>query len=139
MNQTEEELEKFRQTWREEVSSRRRSQHRETRIEQSSSGQSADKQTWSPKPSVRHIAGHHDTEFEPRTYHDIEEKDGGRRIGDEKSSIMGVAGLPSPKTALEHYERAVEKEGQGSLGESLAHYRKAFKVGGPYHLLKLNA
>ena len=33
-----------------------------------------------------------------------------------------------PTSALEHYERAVEKESQGSLGDSLAHYRKAYKL-----------
>lgn len=37
--------------------------------------------------------------------------------------------VPSaPGTALEHYERAVEKETQGSLGDSLSLYRKAFRV-----------
>lgn len=34
----------------------------------------------------------------------------------------------TPRTALEHYERAAEKESQGSLGESLSLYRKAFRV-----------
>jgi hypothetical protein len=29
---------------------------------------------------------------------------------------------------LEHYERAVERETQGNLGESMRHYRIAFKV-----------
>lgn len=38
-------------------------------------------------------------------------------------SVPGV-----PESALEHYERAVEKETQGSLGESLSLYRKAFRV-----------
>lgn len=33
-----------------------------------------------------------------------------------------------PVTALDHYERAVEKESQGSLGDSLMLYRKAFRV-----------
>ena len=33
-----------------------------------------------------------------------------------------------PKSALEHYEKAVEKEAMGSLGDSLKHYRTAFRV-----------
>lgn len=33
-----------------------------------------------------------------------------------------------PRSALEHYERAVEKECLGSLGDSVNLYRKAFKV-----------
>lgn len=37
-------------------------------------------------------------------------------------------GNKEPVTALEHYERAVEKEEQGSLGDSLQLYRRAFRV-----------
>lgn len=37
-------------------------------------------------------------------------------------------GNNEPVTALEHYERAVEKEDQGSLGDSLQLYRRAFRV-----------
>ena len=33
-----------------------------------------------------------------------------------------------PVSALDHYEAAVEKESQGSLGDSLRLYRKAFRV-----------
>ncbi|CAK7220759.1 hypothetical protein SCUCBS95973_004271 [Sporothrix curviconia] len=33
-----------------------------------------------------------------------------------------------PKSALEHYEKAVEKEAMGSLGDSLKHYRTAFRM-----------
>jgi F-box protein 9 len=29
---------------------------------------------------------------------------------------------------LEHFERAVEKEAAGKLGDSLQHYRKAYRV-----------
>lgn len=36
--------------------------------------------------------------------------------------------IGEPVTALDHYERAVEKESQGSLGDSLMLYRKAFRV-----------
>lgn len=33
-----------------------------------------------------------------------------------------------PQSALDHYEKAVERESQGSLGDSLDLYRKAFRV-----------
>ncbi|KAF2857635.1 hypothetical protein K470DRAFT_193489, partial [Piedraia hortae CBS 480.64] len=33
-----------------------------------------------------------------------------------------------PSSALEHYERAVEKESVGQLGESIHHYRAAFRL-----------
>ncbi|EMC99945.1 hypothetical protein BAUCODRAFT_30368 [Baudoinia panamericana UAMH 10762] len=38
-----------------------------------------------------------------------------------------------PSTALEHYERAVEKETTGQLGDSIKHYRKAFKLDDGVH------
>lgn len=40
--------------------------------------------------------------------------------------------IREPVTALEHYERAVEKEDQGSLGDSLQLYRRAFRVRIPF-------
>ena len=33
-----------------------------------------------------------------------------------------------PKSALEHYERAVEIEGQGKHGDSINHYRRAYRM-----------
>ncbi|KAJ5280444.1 hypothetical protein N7478_005816 [Penicillium angulare] len=33
-----------------------------------------------------------------------------------------------PSSALEHFERAVEKEAAGNLGDSLQHYRKAYRL-----------
>jgi len=39
---------------------------------------------------------------------------------------MSATGIPG--SALEHYEKAVEKETEGSLGESLKLYRKAFRM-----------
>ncbi|KAL6234163.1 hypothetical protein BDW75DRAFT_213147, partial [Aspergillus navahoensis] len=33
-----------------------------------------------------------------------------------------------PRSALEHFERAVEREAEGNLGDSLQHYRKAYRL-----------
>ncbi|RDW90578.1 putative F-box protein (Pof7) [Aspergillus mulundensis] len=33
-----------------------------------------------------------------------------------------------PTSALEHFERAVEREAEGNLGDSLQHYRKAYRL-----------
>ncbi|CAK7231705.1 hypothetical protein SEUCBS140593_008015 [Sporothrix eucalyptigena] len=38
------------------------------------------------------------------------------------------AAKEEPKSALEHYEKGVEKEAMGSLGDSLKHYRTAFRM-----------
>lgn len=39
-----------------------------------------------------------------------------------------VSSSKEPVSALEHYEKAVEREAAGSLGDSLRLYRKAFRV-----------
>jgi F-box protein 9 len=55
-----------------------------------------------------------------------------RRLSAEKEDIEGFRkkdGSREPRSALEHYEKVVERESQGSLGDSLNLYRKAFKVG----------
>ncbi|KAJ5084073.1 hypothetical protein NUU61_008652 [Penicillium alfredii] len=36
--------------------------------------------------------------------------------------------VKEPSSALEHFERAIEKEAEGSLGDSLQHYRKAYRL-----------
>jgi F-box protein 9 len=41
---------------------------------------------------------------------------------------LGRREKAEPVSALEHYERAVEKEAAGNLGDSLKLYRKAFRV-----------
>jgi F-box protein 9 len=58
----------------------------------------------------------------------------GATIGSPPKQAEDIVGFGSvkagkaPRTALEHYEKAVEKESQGSLGDSLNLYRKAFRV-----------
>lgn len=49
-----------------------------------------------------------------------------RDVDDDDFSIRRPT--TEPKSALEHYERAVERESQGNLGDSLAHYRKAYRL-----------
>jgi len=41
--------------------------------------------------------------------------------------VLGKAS--EPVSALDHYEKAVEREVAGKLGDSLNLYRKAFRVG----------
>lgn len=49
-----------------------------------------------------------------------------RHVDDDDFSARGSS--KEPKSALEHFERAVEKESQGNLGDSLSHYRKAYRL-----------
>ncbi len=57
------------------------------------------------------------------------EKPHGRRLDETNTeTAAALAKEAELSSALEHYERAVEKESQGSLGDSVNLYRKAFKV-----------
>ena len=49
-----------------------------------------------------------------------------RHIDDDEFTVKGPS--KEPKSALEHFERAVERESQGNLGDSLSHYRKAYRL-----------
>ncbi len=122
MEESNPELESFRQQWRAEVSAR--SQGDGNKSSKSSNA-------GPPKISRRtsHIIGlapeREDEEYTgPR--HAFKLSGSIRVEGEEAQSSK-----PSdkePQTALEHYEKAVERESQGSLGDSLGLYRKAFRV-----------
>lgn len=47
---------------------------------------------------------------------------------DEEEDGFTRRAQQEPNSALEHFERAVEKEAAGNLGDSLQHYRKAYRV-----------
>lgn len=131
MDSTEAELENFRQKWREEVSKKAKGKAPSTaapaRATQASSSRTPATKSNAPEISAhaRHQSVEEIDEVEPHTYHDLEEKQHGRRL-DETAP---PAAAKEPSSALEHYEKAVEKESQGSLGDSVNLYRKAFRVG----------
>jgi F-box protein 9 len=64
---------------------------------------------------------------ERKSYHDLDADIAGPS---EPSSISRFT--REPQSALEHYEKAVERETQGNLGDSLSHYRKAYRVSSPH-------
>ncbi|MCJ1397669.1 hypothetical protein MMC11_000865 [Xylographa trunciseda] len=138
--ESNEELEKFRRQWREEVTARTKTgsstQHIGSRPE--ARRRSTTKLDQSirvpPAPSIIYDSktdaeGEASEGHDSQAYHDIEDKDERRRLGE-----TGVGVHPSndhsrePQSALEHYEKAVERENQGSLGDSLTHYRKAYRL-----------
>jgi F-box protein 9 len=134
---TEAELESFRQKWREEVTARSRVQASGPSAVPAKTGSSSNKAHVSksnvpgaaaPSHLRQRSVEEHD-EVTPHVYHDLGEKKHGRRL-DETSAetAAALAASQEPSSALEHYEKAVEKESEGRLGDSLALYRKAFKV-----------
>nr|POE48784.1 farnesylcysteine lyase [Quercus suber] len=132
--ETEAELEAFRQQWREEVTARNRRaggqtndiRQSETKVSVSSKGSAG------PSTARRKDAIDYSDDFEPRAYHDLPDKEEHLKLGvDGQNHDRDVDREPS--SALEHYERAVEKETQGQLGDSMRHYRKAFKLDDGVH------
>ena len=123
------ELNRFREEWLSEVARNRRprgafnveeaqkklQRRREAAASQPQGGQSASRKD------------DYSEEVEPRTYHDLPDQENALKLGADGERIDRVI-KQEPSSALEHYEHAVEKETQGQLGDSIRHYRKAFKV-----------
>lgn len=131
--ETEAELEAFRQRWREEVEARKAATPATKKAYEK-----IERQRGAPPPAhataaVPSSSRTYNEEIEPKAYHDLPNK--------EEQLVLGKEGqdhdrdiYKEPSSALEHYERAVERETQGNLGESIRHYRKAFKVHSPSHI-----
>lgn len=125
------ELESFRQQWREEVTRRSRPQ-----------AAPPAPATPTPTPTAPPLARLPPTRHEASHRKEIEEE--GPPLAsfdpDELAQQVGELRVESPEddfsrrevaeptSALEHFERAVEKEAEGNLGDSLSHYRKAYRV-----------
>jgi F-box protein 9 len=132
MNEAEAELESFRQQWREEVSARSKSKVTSSTAPRKAAGASSTRPQ-APKSTLPKIPTDKPQErieeldeVEHPTCHDVGGKESGRKLGDPVSS--SAQPNEEPRSALEHYEEAVEKESQGSLGDSVNLYQKAFKV-----------
>ncbi|KAF7198175.1 F-box protein HRT3 [Pseudocercospora fuligena] len=132
--ENEAELEAFRQKWREEVSTRNKRPE-----ESSKKAREHDSTTKLPHPaqstagpSTARRKDDFNEEVAPKAYHDLPDKEEQLRLGIEGQDHYRDA-YREPSSALEHYEKAVEKETQGQLGESLSHYRKAFKLDDGVH------
>lgn len=135
--EAEAELEAFRQRWRDEVTARNkrpdgstagasssepREQRRKDAVQTPASGAG-------PSTARRKDAAiDYSEEIEPKAYHDLPDKEELLRLGSEAQDHDRISLFREPSSALEHYERAVEKETTGQLGDSMKHYRKAFKV-----------
>ena len=138
------ELEAFRRKWREEVSQKTSSSGPSASLPPSTGSKAGPSQRPAkPAPSQRVFAAptrypvperkDEDEEgglpsVEGRTYHDVQNVDDTKRLGTEEDEFIRTSSKQEPRSALEHYERAVEKETQGNLGDSLNLYRKAYRV-----------
>lgn len=123
------ELESFRQQWREEVT-------RRSRPKAAPPAPATPTPTAPPParlPPTRHEASHRkeiEEEGPPLASFDPDEL--AQRVGElsvePPEDDFSRREVAEPTSALEHFERAVEKEAEGNLGDSLSHYRKAYRV-----------
>lgn len=127
---TAQELERFRQQWQQEVTQRvKGAPSASLTISPQSPSQSISGATF-PPPLIRRESREteeHAEDLGEEGYHDLEDKDEKRRLGEAGERIHPSI-TQEPRSALDHYELAVERESEGSLGDSLNHYRKAYKV-----------
>ncbi|KIV91734.1 hypothetical protein PV10_06243 [Exophiala mesophila] len=149
-------LEQFRQEWKNEVEARARhagqgsqNQHEHTRSTAGKARRTSEVRLERPvhKPPTRHPAADIQDELdEQHREADTQRRDSGGAANTNASTsmIQRIEGLSlrhvdddefsikrpttEPKSALEHYERAVERESQGKLGDSISHYRKAYRL-----------
>ena len=144
MDESTSALEQFRQQWRREVEARSRNPKERHAIDHAGppgplrdSPESRQKRLSSRLPANHPAANLKDVDDEEAE--GLHEEDaagsgmirrieglGVRDVEEDEFSARGSS--REPTSALEHYERGVEKESQGNLGDSLSHYRKAYRL-----------
>ena len=115
------ELETFRRQWKEEVTAR-------TRAENSARRKSfVQVPSRKPQPPTSDSQPPDDSDEIAKPYNfDGVGTDGASEC--RGSDASPVANTKEPESALEHYEKAAERETEGNLGDSLTHYRKAYRL-----------
>jgi F-box protein 9 len=135
------ELEQFRQQWKQEVDARTKKTERVTSSRQKAR-RISDARPERPVnvPPTRHPAA--DIQHDDSDHQSDADQAGGSSTAavqqrleslnvssvDEDDFMVTSKTKREPTNALEHFERAVEKESQGNLGDSLSHYRKAYRL-----------
>lgn len=123
MEESNPELEAFRRKWREEVSAKTQNPSKST----AGPSEVPRRPRLNTRPSTQRPSKASEEEHDhvdPPTFSGLN----GPKALDGTYEESSKAGGKEPQSALEHYEKAVERENQGSLGDSLNLYRKAFRV-----------
>jgi F-box protein 9 len=123
MEESNPELDSFRQQWRAEVTARARAEGviKEPQSSTAESSKTTRRPPAAPRIPIEKVSKEEDV-IEPQVYHETAESSS---VADGAASTSGGK---QPQSALEHYEKAVERESAGVLGDSLDLYRKAYKV-----------
>jgi F-box protein 9 len=140
MEDTTDALEEFRQQWKKEVTAKQ--QKPDLRVGASGPSRPKRQSESRPerplnKPPTRHPAAELQDDYDSDS--GAEQPDSHAtgldrqvdkfQVGDADDDGFSTTTAPlEPKTALEHFEKAIERESAGKLGDSVAHYRKAYKL-----------
>lgn len=144
-DQIQSELENFREQWRAEVSARSKnsaSSQQSQQPQRTASTQAGPSVPSKPtrrnetahKKTASRIISHIEDEDEYIQTQSFDEPDPSKATGQKSGRQDGPSTTTTkdkdkePQTALDFYEKAVEKETSGKLGESLQLYRKAFRM-----------
>lgn len=139
MDDTNPELESFRRQWRAEVTARSKGNEGGPSVGPASYSRSGEtgharRRSAVQPPNAARRSVDEEEDLDPKAYHDLDNKEDAFRLGVEgdgsRARDIAVKGDTEPRSALEHFEKAIEREDRGSLGESLSHYRKAYRVRG---------
>ncbi len=125
------ELETFRKQWQEEVNSRSKGSTSEQgkKLVKPSGPPKSGGAIRSEQPPPTRSNEVHEASPDAQGHLELENKDEARKLGSEGEGTHSSNHVNrESSSALEHYEKAVERESQGNLGESLALYRKAYRV-----------
>ena len=123
---TEAELQAFLLQWQEEVSARSKQNDDSRRVKPLGTGTKRPRRQ--VPPSSSHIQNEAKGDDDAPRYHDFE--DGFENPSSATTALENEGdSRQQPRSALDHYEKAVERETQGQLGDSVTLYRKAFKAG----------
>ncbi|KAI1375419.1 hypothetical protein F4677DRAFT_137343 [Hypoxylon crocopeplum] len=141
--QIQSELENFREQWRAEVSARSRKAPNSQQQQRSLTTQAGPSTSNKPprqgehehkKDAARTIPQVDDDDeyYQAQSFDEPDTSStkaaGGQKIGRQDASSSKDRDPQEPQTALDFYEKAVEKEATGKLGDSLQLYRKAFRM-----------
>lgn len=122
------ELDSFRQQWLSDLRTRQghEASTQDSRQDETSSRNAARTQKREPPaPSLaggRHVPPDDEDYIQSRTFDEPAAPSGRTLAGPESEPAKELV------SALDHYEEAMEKEGQGNMGESLTLYRRAYRV-----------
>ena len=129
-----EELERFRQQWQKEVELRRKAGPsfvaEGSKSQPLSSPNAETINRHDAPPLAPSVQSQHYDDYDQRAtsygFKDPEDKEAPRRPG--LLNDVHPEQPSEPTSALEHFERAIKREDEGSLGDSLSHYRKAYRL-----------